>query len=152
VILENQGIVHPNGDSPKQLLARSRYILAKKEADWTKSQCERALILFENYPHLEAAYHEVLAFRNIYEQKNREVAKVKFEQWVAKIHSQKMKAFYTVAATVENHLENILNFFVKRSTNANAESFNAKIKLFRANQRGVKDTAFFLFRLTKLFA
>ncbi|MBC7587817.1 MAG: transposase, partial [Chitinophagaceae bacterium] len=38
------------------------------------------------------------------------------------------------------------------NTNANAESFNSKIKLFRANQRGVVDTKFFLFRLQKLFA
>ena len=38
------------------------------------------------------------------------------------------------------------------NTNANAESFNSKIKLFRANLRGVVDTKFFLFRLTKLFA
>ncbi|MFA5417523.1 MAG: transposase, partial [Bacteroidales bacterium] len=29
---------------------------------------------------------------------------------------------------------------------------NSKIKLFRANLRGVTDTTFFLFRLTKLFA
>ncbi|NQY12092.1 MAG: transposase, partial [Flavobacteriales bacterium] len=44
------------------------------------------------------------------------------------------------------------NFFNNRNTNANAESFNAKIKLFRANLRGVSDIKFFLFRLHKLFA
>ena len=49
-------------------------------------------------------------------------------------------------------LENIFNFFDNRSTNANAESFNSKIKLFRANLRGVVDPKFFLFRLAKLFA
>jgi hypothetical protein len=41
----------------------------------------------------------------------------------------------------------------ERNTNANAESFNAKIKLFRANLRGVSDNTFFLvFRVAKLFA
>jgi len=49
-------------------------------------------------------------------------------------------------------MENILNFFDNRSTNANAESFNSKIKLFRANLRGVTDVKFFLFRLVKLFS
>jgi len=49
-------------------------------------------------------------------------------------------------------METILNFFTNRSTNASAESFNAKIKLFRANLRGVADTKFFLFRLEKLFS
>ncbi|HRH36190.1 MAG TPA: transposase, partial [Catalimonadaceae bacterium] len=46
----------------------------------------------------------------------------------------------------------ILNFFINRSTNAFAESFNAKIKLYRANLRGVSNPTFFLFRLEKLFA
>ncbi len=50
-----------------------------------------------------------------------------------------------------NHYRDILNFFDKRSKNA-AESFNAKIKNFRLQLRGVKDKTFFLFRLTKLFA
>jgi len=49
-------------------------------------------------------------------------------------------------------LDNIANFFWLKHTNANAESFNAKIKLFRAILRGVTDNTFFLFRITKLFA
>ena len=32
------------------------------------------------------------------------------------------------------------------------ESFNAKIKAFRAQFRGVRDRAFFLYRLAKLYA
>ena len=46
----------------------------------------------------------------------------------------------------------IVNFFDRRSTNAASESFNAKIKEFRTQFRGVKDRAFFLFRLTKIYA
>jgi transposase len=151
-VSENQPIEFENGDSPKQLLARSRYILAKKEHQWTINQKERAMILFNNYPVLETAYHEVLAFRNIYEETNTDKAKLKFENWIKKIQEKEMKEFYTVANTVNNNLENIVNFFEKRHTNANAESFNSKLKLFRANQRGVTDKRFFLFRLHKLFA
>lgn len=147
-----QPVEFENGDSPKQLLARSRYILAKKEVQWTRNQQERAEILFTHYPTLQTAYHEVLAFRNIYEQTNMDHAKIKFQAWIKKIQDNEMKAFYTVANTVNNNLDNILNFFKNRHTNANAESFNSKIKLFRANLRGVTDTRFFLFRLHKLFA
>lgn len=151
-VAENQPIEFENGDSPKQLLARSRYILAKKEEQWTLNQKERATILFDKYPELETAYDEVLAFRNIYEDQNIDKARLKFEAWIKKVQDKEMTAFYTVANTVNNNLENILNFFRNRHTNANAESFNSKIKLFRANQRGVTDTKFFLFRLHKLFA
>ncbi|WP_188459705.1 transposase, partial [Marivirga lumbricoides] len=45
-----------------------------------------------------------------------------------------------------------LNFFERRSTNAAAESFNAKIKAFRAQFRGVKNVAFFLYRLSRIYA
>lgn len=151
-VLVYQPIEFENGDSPKQLLSRSRYILAKKQEQWTKNQQERAHILFTQYPSLQKAYHEVLAFRNIYEQADVNIARLKFEAWIKKVQDTEMKAFYTVASTVNNNLNNILNFFKHRNTNANAESFNSKIKLFRANLRGVTDTEFFLFRLHKLFA
>ena len=76
----------------------------------------------------------------------------KFKDWKQKVEALKIKEFNTVVNSIENHMENILNFFDNRSTNANAESFNSKIKLFRANLRGVTDVKFFLFRLGKLFA
>nr|WP_083319334.1 transposase [Flavobacterium crassostreae] len=38
------------------------------------------------------------------------------------------------------------------STNASAESFNAKIKAFRSQFRGVRNVEFFLFRLTTIYA
>lgn len=63
-----------------------------------------------------------------------------------------MNEFNTAAHSLKYHFETILNFFENRLTNANAESFNSKIKLFRANLRGVIDSKFFLFRMEKLFA
>jgi len=141
-----------NGETPKQLLARCRYVLAKKKECWTEYQQRQAEILFKRYPNLLSAYNHCLAFRNIYEELNVNAARLRFDAWIKDIESIGIKEFNTLANTVTNNLENILNFFANRSTNANAESFNSKIKLFRANQRGVVDTTFFLFRLHKLFA
>jgi transposase len=144
-----QAEILKNGDTPKQLLARSKYILAKKPDTWTQNQTERATILFEKHSELKHWYNETLAFRNIYEDTNKRSAKTRFMEWIKKVNENEMKIFYSVANTVENNLENILNFFTNRNTNANAESFNSKIKLFRANQRGVVDTTFFLFSVSK---
>jgi transposase len=141
-----------NGDSPKQLLARSRYIIAKKPNKWTESQQKRAAILFRRYPVLEKAYRHVMQFRNIYEIKSRNIAAQMFIEWIGKSSELGIKEFNTVSNTVKNNFNNILNFFVNRNTNANAESFNSKIKLFRANLRGVTDHTFFLFRIMNLFA
>ena len=141
-----------NGDTHKQLLVRCRYVLAKKTSDWTLNQKLRAEILFREYPIIKKAYEHTMEFRNIYENNTLIEAKEKFNYWIKKSMKQEIKEFYTVANSVQNNLHNILNFFNNRNTNANAESFNSKIKLFRANLRGVTDTTFFLFRLHKLFA
>jgi len=139
-----------NGDTPKQLLARSRYIIAKKPNQWTPNQKQRAELLFKKYPQIEKAYKHTLEFRSIYGFTDKLRAKEHFTKWIEDTFENKLETFFTTANTVT--AENILNFFINRNTNANAESFNAKIKLFRANLRGVTDTTFFLFRLHKLFA
>ena len=141
-----------NGDSLKKLLARSRFILAKAPSKWTGNQKVRAEILFKEYPAIEHAYNHVLDFRKIYECKSKSTARNNFEQWIEKTQNMDVKEFNIAARSIEYHLDNILNFFDNRNTNAFAESFNSKIKLFRANSRGVKDTTFFLFRIATLFA
>ena len=60
-------------------------------------------------------------------------------------------AFGAVRCQWENYID-IQNFFDNRSTNASDESFNAKIKNFRAQLRGISDIKYFLFRLQKIYA
>ena len=141
-----------NGETHREILARSRFLLFRMQSSWTENQRERAKILFYEYPKLKEAYNKVQQFRRLYETKSREKAKPKFKKWIREIKYLKRDEFNTVSNSIQNHLENILNFFINRSTNAHAESFNAKIKLYRANLRGVSNTTFFLFRLEKLFA
>ena len=141
-----------NGDTKKQLLARCRYILCKKPTEWTQSQRERAELLFRYYPELQVGYNHVMELRNIYEQTSKGQAEHLLNHWMKKTEALKIKEFNTVSNTIRSNISNILNFFVNRHTNANAESFNAKLKLFRANLRGVVDTGFFLFRVQKLYA
>ena len=60
-------------------------------------------------------------------------------------------AFGAVWSQGENYIDN-LNFFDNRSTNASAESFNAKIKNFRAKLRGISGVKYFLLKLQKIYA
>lgn len=141
-----------NGDTLKELLVRSKYLLYKFEDQWTIHQAKRAAVLFDKYPLLKKAYKLVESFRTIYNLKHRTDAVAKFNEWKLKVAELKIDEFNTVTNSLEHHLTNILNFFNNRNTNANAESFNSKIKIFRANLRGVTDVKFFLFRLQKLFS
>ena len=145
--------VFSNGDTLKQLLARSRYLLFKHESKWTASQKERAGLLFPRYPELFKAYNLAIRLGNIFTIcKNKQVAFKRLAIWYNDVEAAAIEAFKTVARSVHQHYESILNFFDNRSTNASAESFNAKIKAFRATSRGVRDTTFFLFRSAKIYA
>ena len=143
-----------NGDTPKQLLARSRYLLFKAPNKWTAKQKFRAEILFQRYPSLERAYKLTRELATIYQKtKEKAVAYTKLARWYDKVEkSEFSKSFGTVAKSIQNHYRSILNFFDNRSTNASAESFNAKIKAFRLQFRGVRSVPFFLFRLSKIYA
>ena len=142
-----------NGDTKKQLLARSRYLLFKSGDKWTKKQKERAKILFDQYPDIKKAYSLTHSLRMIFSHtETKGVAYTKLARWFNDVTDSEFKSFNTISATVYTHYTSILNFFDNRSTNASAESFNAKIKAFRATQRGVTDIPFFLFRLSNIYA
>jgi transposase len=81
-----------------------------------------------------------------------EVALTKFAHWYNKVDKLNLKFFKSVIQTMQNNYRDIVNYFDNRSRNASAESFNAKIKAFRSQFRGVKDILFFFFRLANLFA
>jgi transposase len=120
-----------NGDTPKQLLARSRYVLAKKESQWTVNQQERAQLLFERYPSLQQAYKHVIKLRAIYKEKHYIHALSRLKKWVDDTRKLKIKHFNSVANSIENHFETILNIFYQRSTNTNAESFKRVVAPFQ---------------------
>jgi transposase len=138
-----------NGDTSKQLLARSRYFLFKPSNKWTETQRQRSEILFKQYPELLESYNLSMYFRNCYEYENKQY---RFEQWIQKAESSTLKEMKVAAQTIKRHLGGILNYFVNKATNAAIESFHSKLKLFRQRIRGVVDKAFFFFRIIRYFA
>ena len=93
-----------------------------------------------------------MMFRNCYEKGTSiKDAKIRFNKWYDKIDEKKIEPLMIAAESIKLREENILNYFINRSTNASAESFNAKLKGFRILVRGVVDKKFHLFRIFKIF-
>ena len=142
-----------NGDSLRQLLARSIYILYKSRNNWTQTQKQRAQILFKLFPDLENAYKLSEKLKFIYNSKvKKEIAITELAHWYKDVEESGLNSFNTIKNTIQLNYIAIINYFENRSTNASAESFNAKIKAFRAQFRGFKSKSFFLYRLTKIYA
>ena len=144
---------YENGDTKKELLARSRYLLFKSADKWTESQARRAKILFAEYPDLQQAYSLSHSLRMIFAKNTvKDAARLSMARWYNKVEEAGFHSFNVIAATFYEHYDDILNFYNNRSSNAAAESFNAKVKAFRAALRGIRNEKFFLYRLSMIYA
>lgn len=105
------------------------------------------------FPRLEEAYNIYLELVDIFNRKSKPTeARLNLARWYNKVEAFGDEGFSEVIETFENHNATIVNYFEDRLTNASAESFNAKIKAFRTQFRGVGDIRFFMYRLATLYS
>jgi len=142
-----------NGETKPQIMARSRHILLMHKSKWNAQQQARAGILFQMFPDLERAYNLYLSLVDIFNRKSKPgAARLNLARWYNDVEACGYDGFSKVIETFENHNDTIINYFEDRLTNASAESFNAKIKAFRSQFRGVGDIKFFMYRLATLYS
>ena len=142
-----------NGETKPQVMVRSRHIMLMHKSKWNEQQKARATILFRMFPKLEKAYDIYLELVDIFNKKSKPgAARLNLARWYNKVEALGEDGFSKVIETFENHNATIVNYFKDRLTNASAESFNAKIKAFRTQFRGVGDIKFFMFRLATLYS
>ena len=142
-----------NGETKPQIMARSRHIILMHKSKWNAQQQARAEILFQMFPDLEKAYSLYLSLVDIFNKKSKPgVARLDLARWYNDVEKFGYDGFNKVIETFENHNDTIVNYFEDRLTNASAESFNAKIKAFRTQFRGVGDIKFFMYRLATLYS
>lgn len=142
-----------NGDTKVELLTRCKYALTQTPDKWSERQKERMKLLFELYPKLKEAYDIINRLRAVFRSSTlkKETAKAKFQAWYKEVCQCTLREIKAARDTIKSREDEILNYFLDRSTNAASESLNSKIKGFRAQLRGVSDLPFFMFRLCKIF-
>ena len=146
-------ITYSNGETMRQILARSKHTLMMSQNKWTDIQSHRVNILFKHHPILKSAYSLAMELRQIFNMKiSPTKAMGRMNRWYEKVMALGNNSFRSVIKTFKNHAPTILNYFRRRATNASAEAFNSKVKIFRSQMRGVRDRDFFIFRLVKLYA
>ena len=142
-----------NGDTLVELLTRSKYALTQSQNKWSEGQKARMKLLFEKYPKLKEAYDIVNKLRAIFRSKTltKETARPKLQEWYKCVADCTIREIKSARDAIKDREDNILNYFINRSTNASAESLNSKLKSFRAQVRGVTDLPFFMYRVGKIY-
>lgn len=143
---------YSNGETMRQILARSKHVLLTSSNKWTPLQRHSVNILFKHFPMLRQAYDLSMRLRAIFNRRlSVSQAMLQMDQWYQQVVRLGNGSFRAVVKTFKNHEPTILNYFRSRATNASAEAFNSKVKIFRSQLRGLRDKDFFIFRLAKLF-
>jgi transposase len=144
-----------NGETPCEMLNRSRYLLFKYPEEWTIKQQKRANILFEHYPEIKKSYYNILLFRNLLDKKNvnrlHDMSK-RWNEWFFQVDDDNVSEITSFAASVESNEEKIRNYLLTGKTNAAAENMNSKLQRFITANYGTRDIEFFLFRIAKYFS
>lgn len=146
--------VYANGETQKEILARGKHLLYKREKDWTASQIERAKILFRLFPQIQRAYKNIGLFRDFYAVKigQRNEAEEKLQYWYAETKKLQIEELSNLASSIYSHETEILNYFDEGRTNASLESLNSKIQRFVIFSFGFQDRDLFHFRIKKYFS
>jgi transposase len=142
-----------NGDTKVELLTRSRYLLTRSGDEWTDTQKTRSALLFQLYPNIKMAHSLICSIRSVFRNKklDKESARAKLHDWYQKVADCTLREVKSARDAIKAKEEEVLNYFINRSTNASAESLNSKLKLFRAQLHGVSDLPFFLYRVSVIF-
>lgn len=136
-----------------EALTRCKRQMLRSRDKWTDVQKERAGLLFEAHPKLKEAYGIVNTLRGIFKDKGltKESAAEKLHGWYDDVSKCTLREMKAIRDTIMAYEDEILNYFISRSTNASAESLNSKLKAFRNQLRGVRDIPFFFYRVSLIF-
>jgi len=121
VLLENGKLIHTVSEDGSGVTgSNGELLLSNKLADT------------ENELHID---RDIMVLANLEIQ----IAYTKLTQWYNQVEVAVFKAFNTISRTMQLNYRSILNSILNRITNASAESFNAKVKAFRTQFRGVRN-------------
>ncbi len=121
--------LYSNGDTRKELLIRSRYLLFKSANNQTEQQKERLQYYLKNIPILKKLTTGLCHSLRMIFSKNmiKDTAKISITRRYNKVEEAGLHSFNVIAATFYEQYDKILNFYNNCSSNALMESFNAKI-------------------------
>lgn len=140
------------GPLAKKVLKGTRWLLLKNpenliEEKDERKRLEKALAL--NKP-LATAYYMKEDLRQIWDQRDRQSAKVFLDDWIARARRSGIRMLMNFAETLVEHRKGILNYYKCRITTAPLEGTNNKIKTMQRQAYGFRDKEFFKLRIFAL--
>ncbi len=114
------------------------WVFRKKKDDMASDELDLLERLFTLSPDLEKAYDLREDLTAIFEKPlSKEQATTEIEAWGKQVKESKLSCFDPFLTTLDNHLDYITNYFVKRHNSGFVEGFNNKIKVIKRRCYGI---------------
>ena len=120
----------------------------KQKAELVETETEVLERLFAHSANLKLAYEVREKLTTIFETKlSKEEAIEKIQAWRQEVEKSGLTCFDTFLTTLDNHLDEITNYFVNRYSSGFVEGLNNKIKVLKRRCYGIFNLAHFFQRL-----
>jgi transposase len=121
-----------------QKLKGNMWAFRKKKADCTPEERKVLRKLFGYVPELKSAYLLREQLTDIFNsQLSKSEGKKKLQRWISKVERSGLTCFDEFIKTLQNWIEEISNYFIKRDTSGFVEGFNNKIKVLKRRCYGI---------------
>lgn len=119
-------------------LKGAMWAFRKKKADLTDDEAKILTRLFKQAPKLKLAYHLREKLTAVFEETlTKKQANEKIKQWRTEVEDSKLTCFNTFLTTLDNHLDEITNYFINRLNSGFVEGLNNKIKVLKRRCYGL---------------
>lgn len=124
-----------------EILKKSKFLYLKNRENLKEEQQEELdKLMEEEYLETSIVYRYKLQFQEIYNSMiSKEEAKERIKYWMQEANNTKIKELRKLAKSIGMKIENILNYFENRLTNATLEGINSIIQLAKSRARGFKN-------------
>jgi transposase len=120
----------------------------KQKAQLGQAETDLLERLFGHSAKLKLAYELREKLTAIFEtQLTKQKATEKIQAWCQEVEASKLTCFDSFLATLDNHLDEITNYFINRSSSGFVEGLNNKIKVLKRRCYGIFNLGHFFQRL-----
>jgi hypothetical protein len=145
-----------NGETDIEVVTRLIHQLRKRKTDWSSNQWTRWRVIqwIEELKEVIQCYNHVWRLREIYDSKAwKELAIEEFKLWIVKWKKlwKRILEVKNMTRMINNRLDSITNYFIRRSTNWYAEWLNSRIQRLISYARWFRNMNYTIFRIIKLF-
>lgn len=116
-------------DEQKEVIKGSRWILVKNMEELNDEEKQKLDEIYRECDILKKYHQAKEEFRDIFDRvNNRDYARKKINKWIQKTHKENLFLYSKFIETLERWKEQILNYFISKTTNGFVEGLNNSIR------------------------